>query len=391
MRKPSFKPNRIIRAPQVLEAFIALLRPRLPLDLQKTRITADDIWYVLSYASIHRLTVESACTELAEAPSGNRFREVLAAALPERRVLQRELNTVLRGQLPKCLLKGKRDYALAVDVVLIPYHGQPQSQDKEVVRGEAKAGTTHFHGYATVSIVHNKHRYVVALTFIELGEAMAVVVRRLLDRVKRLKIKVRRVYLDKGFCSIEVFRTLDRRGLNYVIPIPVRGRSGGVRKLFHGACSYATTYTFSSAEVGTYTVQAVAVRHYTKGKYGRHGVKWFAYAVAGLPDRCPPSQVFELYRQRFGIETSYRQMNQVRARTTSRNPTLRLLLVGLAFILVNLDVALRDRLTTSSRADEPPAQLWLSLRRLAFLLGRAVEQLLGVTTVVQHHPATMLS
>jgi IS4 transposase len=53
-----------------------------------------------------------------------------------------------------------------------------------------------------------------------------------------------------------------------------------------------------------------------------------------------------LYRQRFGIETSYRQMNQVRARTTSRNPTLRLLLVGLAFILVNLYVALRDCLTT---------------------------------------------
>jgi hypothetical protein len=84
-------------------------------------------------------------------------------------------------------------------------------------------------------------------------------------------------------------------------------------------------------------------------------------------------------------------MNQVRARTTSRNPTLRLLLVGLAFILVNLYVALRDRLTTSARTTERSAQLWLSLRRLAFLLGRAVEQLLGVTTVVQHHPASMLS
>lgn len=250
MPKPTFKPNQVIFAPQVLEAFIATLRPRLSLDLQNTRITADDIWYVLSYASVHQLTLESACTELAEAPSGNRFREVLAAALPERRVLQRELNTILRWQLPKSLLTGKRDYALALDVVLIPYHGQPQRDQKEIVRGEAKAGTTHFHGYATVSIVHNKRRYVVALTFIELGEALVVVVRRLLDRITRLKIKVRRVYLDKGFCAIEVFRTLDRRGLSYVIPIPVRGRSGGVRKLFHGNCSYATTYTFTSAEAG---------------------------------------------------------------------------------------------------------------------------------------------
>lgn len=105
----------------------------------------------------------------------------------------------------------------------------------------------------------------------------------------------------------------------------------------------------------------------------------------------PPGQVFELYRQRFGIETSYRQMNQVRARTTSRNPTLRLLLVSLAFILVNLYVALRDRLTTCPPAAEEPTRFWLSLRCLAFLLGRAVEQLLGVTAVVQHRPVTMLS
>jgi hypothetical protein len=36
-------------------------------------------------------------------------------------------------------------------------------------------------------------------------------------------------------------------------------------------------------------------------------------------------------------------MNQVRARTTSRNPVIRLLLVGLAFILFNLYIANRQR------------------------------------------------
>jgi IS4 transposase len=47
-------------------------------------------------------------------------------------------------------------------------------------------------------------------------------------------------------------------------------------------------------------------------------------------------QLFELYRRRFRIETSYRQLHQVRARTSSRNPALRLLLVGLALLIVNL-------------------------------------------------------
>ena len=46
--------------------------------------------------------------------------------------------------------------------------------------------------------------------------------------------------------------------------------------------------------------------------------------------------VAETYRRRFGIESSYRQMNQARLRTSSRSPALRLLVVALAFLLRNL-------------------------------------------------------
>jgi putative transposase len=391
MPKTTIHVNRIIRSPQVLEAFIDVVRPRLPLELQGTRITADDILYVLAYASVHRLSLDAACAELEAAPSANRFREVLGAALPERPVLQRQLNTLLRAQLPKVFGKGKRAYNLAIDLTLIPYHGQPQQDEREVARGAAKSGTTHFHAYATVSIVHDKHRYVLALVFVDKGTPMVTIVRQLLDRVQRLKIKVRRVYLDKGFCSVPVFKTLARRHLSYIVPIPVRGKSGGVRRLFQGRASYQTPYTLTSPQHGTYTVTTVVVRRYSKGKAGQHGVRWFVYAVAGLPARMCPTHVFELYRQRFGIETSYRQMNQVRARTTSRNPTLRLLLVGLAFILVNLYVALRDRLSSASRHAPATASPWLSLRRLALLLGRAVEQQFGVTAILQRRRTLLLS
>jgi hypothetical protein len=46
--------------------------------------------------------------------------------------------------------------------------------------------------------------------------------------------------------------------------------------------------------------------------------------------------VYETYRKRFGIEASYRQMNEVRIRTCSRSPLWRLLFVGLALILRNV-------------------------------------------------------
>jgi putative transposase len=43
-----------------------------------------------------------------------------------------------------------------------------------------------------------------------------------------------------------------------------------------------------------------------------------------------------MYRQRFAIETTYRQLQQARIRTSSRSPLLRLLFVGLALLLRNV-------------------------------------------------------
>src|SRR5262249_41988129 len=49
-----------------------------------------------------------------------------------------------------------------------------------------------------------------------------------------------------------------------------------------------------------------------------------------------PAVVAREYARRFGIESSYRQLNEGRARTSSRSALLRLLLLGLALLLRNL-------------------------------------------------------
>jgi putative transposase len=391
MSKPTTKITRTIRSEQVLNAFVAVVRKNLPLDLKNTRITAEDILYVLAYANVHRLSIESVCQGLQQAPSGNRLREVLVEALPDRTGLQRMLNRIFRQQLHPSVWTYQRDFNIAIDLTLIPYHGQPYQDRKEIVRSTPKSGTTHFHGYATVSIVRDNRRYVVALRFIEYGEELAEIVRWLLKRLKTLHFRIRRVFLDKGFCSKPVFKVLRQHQLSYIMPIPVRGKSGGVRILFQGK-SRNTTYTFNSPKHGKYTVQAMAVKRYSKGRYGRHKSKWFAYAVAGLPTGILPAQVFELYRQRFGIESSYRQMNQVRARTSTRNPVIRLLLVGLAFVLFNLYITLRQTMSSALKQSlHLPKRFWLSLRRLAFLLSHAIERLWNPTEVIQYQPCFLLS
>lgn len=85
-------------------------------------------------------------------------------------------------------------------------------------------------------------------------------------------------------------------------------------------------------------------------------------------------------------------MNQVRARTSTRNPVIRLLLVGLAFVLFNLYIAFRQNLSSALKHPlQVPKRFWLSLRCLTLLLSRAIERLWSATEVIQHQPCLMLS
>jgi putative transposase len=317
---------------------------------------------------------------LADAPSGNTTREHLDAALdPSRagmRELEAQLNQALRAQLPKQVLRwiSRRRVENAADLVEIPYHGQTAQDDDEVRRGAASDGTTPFHMYATLAIVHSGQRFTLAMTFVWAGEKMEVVLAR------KLGVRFKRLYCDKGFCSVAVLRLLRRQRVPYIIPIPARGGAGGIKGLFYGRRSYSRRYTFNRGTRAAYTTTVVIVCRYSARRYGRHGVAYFAYAVYGL-GRVEAHQLFELYRRRFGIETSYR--HQVRARTSSRNPALRLLLVGLALLIVNLWVLLRRTWVQMTRYGRRVRVVELTLERVADALVDNLKQLLGVIPVFQ--------
>ena len=54
-----------------------------------------------------------------------------------------------------------------------------------------------------------------------------------------------------------------------------------------------------------------------------------------------PRRIRQVYRRRFGIESSYRCARSTRGWTTSPNPVIRFLLIALSFFLLNVWIALR--------------------------------------------------
>lgn len=248
----------------------------------------------------------------------------------------------------------------------------------------AKAGTTHFHAYATAIVVHKGHRYTLALTYVQYGEAMKNVVQRLLQTVRRRGVNIKFLLLDKGFFSVSVISYLRRAGYGFIIPAIPRGRKPkppqkltglrALRKKNNGYYPYTLTGKDNNKQRSVRITICVASKRYVYKKTGERRTKKLLYAVWQV--RRTPRDVRETYRQRFGIETSYRQMNEARIRTCTRDPKQRLLFIGIALVLRNVWVWLHFKLAKGKWDKEP--KLFLEL--LPFK-----EMLLWLTQVMARH------
>jgi hypothetical protein len=75
-----------------------------------------------------------------------------------------------------------------------------------------------------------------------------------------------------------------------------------------------------------------------------------------------------------------------------RNPVIRLLLVGLAFVIFNLYITNRQHIAICLKnPTEPISKYWLTLRRLARMIAHAVENLFDLAHAVFRHAPFALS
>jgi putative transposase len=323
---------------------------------------------VLLIAASRVVSIFAACRDLADAPSNVTIFNALYATLPEIVELEKRLNRALVTNVPRALKRKSR--VVAIDLTLIPYHGKPCRDIHEIYRSKPKSGTSHFHAYATAVVVHKGYRYTLALTRVEYGESMKEVLQRLLRIVRSRGVKIRYLLLDKGFYSVPVMSYLKRASHPFVIPVALRGRKkadpkappSGMRALLkkkNGYYKRTIEGRQGKKKVRTDVTICVASKDYVHEKTNKKRRKKLLYALWKV--RRTWREIRELYRKRFGIETSYRQMNEARIKTSTRDPRLRLLFVGIALVLRNVWVWIHFRFAKAKYSPEP--RLFLHLLR----------------------------
>src|SRR5262245_22115728 len=108
------------------------LQRHVPLRDYKRKVPAPTLWAVLRVAAANATSIHAACSQLDGLASEETIRKALWASLPEFAEIQRRLNAALAGRLPRAL--RRRPQRLALDLTLIPYHGEPFRDPAEIHR-----------------------------------------------------------------------------------------------------------------------------------------------------------------------------------------------------------------------------------------------------------------
>lgn len=342
------------------------------------------LWAVLFWAASRISSLAAACASLRDAPSDTAAHDALLATLPDIAELQRRLGRALRGDLPKAL--RRRRQPLAIDLKLTPYHGQPLHDADEVYRAKARDGTSHFHAYASAYVIRKGRRFTVALAYVRKGQPLKEVIRELLRQAARADVRPRYLLLDRGFCSVEVIRYLQRARYPFLMPLVLRGRRADHPQGPSASRAFASwrssgwgEYTMTSASKERATVGVCVKCRNLRGERGRHGRQALVYAYGGGLVPGSYRWVQQTYRSRFGIETSYRQLEQARIRTSTRDPLLRLLYVGVALILRNVWAWLHWQALAHPRRGGRRVELGqLTFRGMLLWLQHYAEEWLGI-------------
>ncbi len=238
-------------------------------------------------------------------------------------------------------------------------------------------------------MVHKGRRFTVAMMRVNQGTTMVEVLKCLLRQASRAGIRPSLLLLDRGFYSVEVIRYLQAARYAFIMPVIIRGlgandpRGPSATRVFamqkHSGWAQ---YTLTNSEKIKATVRiGIHCRNWA-GQRKRRGRQTLVYALWGIQPKTT-HWVYQVYRLRFGIETSYRQLNEARIKTTTRNPQLRLLFIGIALLLRNLWVWVHWHYLASPRRGERKLNLYkLRFKTLLRWLTHFAETTFGIDDTV---------
>ena len=208
-----------------------------------------------------------------------------------------------------------------------------------------------YESYMTVQLVVRRVRFVLAVVPVNSGDKTVTVLEKALDsalekalpeairQLRKSPAKLDMVFADSEFCSVGVLNLIRRHGLDWLMRMQNSGKTKRFARMIeqegHGR-EFADTMKSSAGETCTHTVimadRRVPVRRNLKnGKkkedFPEDNYQPFSTSRPGID--------VEEYGKRWGIETGYKMIEDVRVRTRSESPDVRFMYFAASVVIFN--------------------------------------------------------
>lgn len=190
-------------------------------------------------------------------------------------------------------------------------------------------GTTKYYKFATINIVESGKRFTLLALPVGPFDDKSDILKKLLSYALE-RIKIKRVYIDRGFCDAESIKVFNRFHLKFLMPCT---EYYTVKKVLEIMPAPAVVENFEMKDV---TFNLIVVEE--EDKNGKMVKRAFATNEnfdendVNLAER-----LFYLYGKRWGIETSYKvKKHSYLSKTVSKNYLVRLFYFLFSVLLYNL-------------------------------------------------------
>lgn len=221
----------------------------------------------------------------------------------------------------------RKHYDVAIDYTEWYFYGDrctPMVMGKEPDRG-----TTKCYKFATINIVESGKRFTMLALPVGPFDSKEEILRGLLNYVLE-RIKIRRVYVDRGFCDSHSIKLFNHLHLKYLMPATKISTVKSVMEITPAPC------VIKDFEMKDITFNLVIVEE----KDNNECMVKRAFATNEVYDENDVTlteRLFFLYGKRWGIESSYRvKKHSYLPKTTSKNYFIRLFYFMFSVLLYNL-------------------------------------------------------
>ena len=253
------------------------------------------------------------------------------------------MNTLCRRMLNNTVKNGlglekKTGHILAIDKHLIPFTGKDRHNDNFVISGKPKGGTSQFETYATIQVVTEKQLPTISVVRVIEDMSKIDFVRKLLSESKKLGLKKPLLLMDREFSSVDVMRFLDECDERFLMAVSkTPGIKKAVAEFRRGKRKAVSKYEMRSSNGTVFRFNLVIKKRLKETKDGR---KWKYLTYATNLERQYIKRTIkdipEEYKKRWRIESNFKSVEQNRARTGSRNHSIRVFMFFLSMTVCNL-------------------------------------------------------